>query len=286
MPSEIALFWVVLAGLLAFDNLVLVPAGGDFLRVSGTSDGARSFRYDARIRLQVRARDLVILNPLNPFDRIAVTAAAAGHLAPAMLRSARALHRQLMPPDTRLAWLGTLYLVQLAVLGFFSFRMYFGLVLIALGVVHVLVWLAALAILVACRRALQLGRGPLALLALEALLVPGYLVNLSKRVWLRQVPLELPGIAMGLRELAHMDRHRVAHQGSTAEGDHTARDLYALRLLERVEEVTYRLEVVTDPGRRQSTPGSGPSRTPKRQLTAWLMDARTCLKASVPPAGS
>jgi hypothetical protein len=74
VQTEILLFWVVTAGFLIADNLVLLPAGRDYLRF-----GMRGrLVYSAATRLEARGRELVMLNPLDLFHRAAVTTRGLG----------------------------------------------------------------------------------------------------------------------------------------------------------------------------------------------------------------
>lgn len=257
MAQEIVLFWLVLAGLLAVDNCALVPQGGDHLRF-----GRRGvLGYDPGTRLQARQRDLVLLNPLNPFDRIVFTQSCIGSPLPAQWRAGRQLVQRGLRAANGLSWLGVAYLAVLAALALASLRIHFAAVLALLALAHLGVWLAALWLLLRHRRALQLGGGRVFSLALEALLVPGYLINLGKRVWYRH-RIEVPGLALGLRQLARMSA-----------GDE--QEFYRHRLRQRLDEVAMALglEAADD---EADAPGG----------QAWLREARRCLTTSTAPAGS
>lgn len=246
---ELPLFWAVLVGLLVIDNCVLVPAGGDCLRFG------RSWRlrYDTGARLEIARRDLVLLNPLNPFDRAAITARSIGPLGlPAFRESARRL-RDGQRGANLLSWIGCVYLVVLALLALASLKVYFGVVLAVLALAHLLLWSASLVVLLRHRARLGLGGGRVASLVIEALFVPGYLVNLGKRVWFK-CSFDLPALTVGLRQLGRLR-------------DESARELHRLKLRRRLDDI----EQSTEPG------------TAARQ---WIEEARQCLTTSALAAGS
>lgn len=287
MAYEISLFWVAIAGLLFIDNLVLVPHGGDYLKVGRLG----RFHYEVGTRFKARRRDLVLLNPLNPFDRLVVTQRSIGTLSPEQLHAARKLLRDTLHGVNLLSWLGSGYLAALVLLAVASLQAYFGVVLAALAVVHLLTWAACLYVLVSRQPRLLLSRYQTFSLAVEALLVPGYLVNLGKRVWFRHV-LDLAALTLGLRQLRRMP-------------DDSARELYGMRMASRLEDVAYELdlsEVGTSGDTTASRPAQWPSSAstssaqpptppgpvqprPRQALQAWLTDARRCLTTLAPPAG-
>ena len=264
MAHEIALFWLVLAGLLFFDNLVLVPAGGDHLRFGRKG----KLHYDPGARLEARRRDLVLLNPLNPFDRIALTQRCIGSLTRAQWRSSVRRVKASLGAVNHLSALGSVYLLMLILLAAASLKFYFGAVLLALGVVHASTWLLALLVLVCERKALQLSASRLSLLAFESLLVPGYLVNLGKRVWFKHA-LELPGLTLGLRQLKRMK-------------DENEQALYHLRLSQRLDEVVLAMGLGEDRASNRAEATAAPETT----LKTWVQEARHCLTTSAPAAGS
>jgi hypothetical protein len=274
LAQDIALFWAVLAGLLFFDNLVLVPSGGDYLKVARSGQ----FRYEPRPRFKAWRRDLVLLNPVNPFDRLVLTERAIGEVTVEQMRTGRDLIRGSMRGVTLLSWLGAIYLLVLATLAAGSLRYYFGTILAALAAVHVSCWTAGLAIMLIHRRNLRISKGQVAGLALEALLVPGYLVNLGKRVWFKQ-RLDIAALSIGLRQALRMS-------------DYSTRELYCLRMARRLNEVAYELGLPTDssdggasgPSVADSPSASAASNS-RQALHAWLLDAHKCLTTSAPPAG-
>lgn len=275
MAQDVALFWLVLAGLFLLDNLVLVPAGEDCLRFSG----AGKLRYRAGRRMQALRRDLVVLNPLNPFDRVVLTQRCVGGLAPAQWRSSVRRVQLALGATNRLSLLGSAYLLLLGVLALCSVKLYFGTVLVALMVAHLGVWGLATWVLVRKRQTLQLSDTRTFGLALESLLVPGYLVNLGKRVWLRQ-SLPLAGFSVGLRQLKRM-----------AEGG--GQELYYVQMVQRLDDIAFELgldESQTEPFGAEPDSVAGPASsltTPSRHgLQAWLQEVRACLTTSALPTGS
>lgn len=269
MAHEIALFWLVLAGLLFFDNLVLVPAGGDHLRFGRKG----KLHYDPGARLEARRRDLVLLNPLNPFDRIALTQRCIGSLTRGQWRSSVRQVKQTLSAVNQLSVLGSIYLLILALLAAASLKFYFGAVLLALAVAHGSTWLLALWVLVRARKALGLGASRISMLAFECLLVPGYLVNLGKRVWFKHT-LDLPGLTLGLRQLKRMK-------------DEEEQALYHLRLSQRLEEVAGAMGLGEGPNRPSTTEqGGATAAAPHTTLRAWFQEARHCLTTSAAVAGS
>lgn len=282
MAYEIFLFWAVLAGLLCVDNLVLLPSGGDYLRFSRSG----RWGYDPGFRLQARQRELILLNPLNPFDRLAATNRTIGELEPSMLRVANRQMRSTLHHVNILSWVGSGYLLVLNGLAAASIWFYFGDVLLALLLVHLLTWVAAVSLLVVSRETLCLTRFRVFSLAIEAGLVPGYLVNLGKRVWYRRA-LNLPALTLGLRQLRRMPID-------------SARELYAMQLSRRLDDVGFDLNIDDDspnepnaseptevPGRisvtdskQTATASTTHAETQREALRDWLKEARLCLATS------
>lgn len=287
MQNDIVLFWIVLAGLLFIDNFVLVPRGGDYLKFGRTG----RLNYAPGTRLQARGRDMVLLNPLNPYDRLALTKRSIGPLTPDNLRSSQKLVRDTLGAINLLSLVGSGYLIVLLLLAVLSMWAYFGLVLAFLAGAHVLAWSACLTVIAKHRQVLRLSRPQAFSLSAEALLVPGYLVNLGKRVWLRQ-SLDLPALTLGLWQLRRMPVD-------------SARELYADRLARRLDDVAFELSLedasaecesaaseptqsplrVSTPPAGQFAPSSPTSPQPQQVLEVWLTNARRCLTTLVPPAG-
>ena len=274
-----------LAGLLFVDNLVLVPAGGDHLRF-----GLRGrFRYDAGSRMQARQRDLVLLNPLNPFDRIALTQRHIGNVSAAQWRASRRMVRVSLSASNQLSFLGSVYLLVLCCLALASLEVYFGFILLALGVAHLVTWLLAVWTLLRKKVALGLDNVRIFALASEALFVPGYLVNLGKRVWFKN-QLDLAGLTLGIRQLKRMPFG----------GDH---DLYHLRLTRRLAEIADDWDlgdasedevhhsgtsplpgIAHEPA--SSVQQEGTASSSRSGLKAWIREARQCLMTSANAEGS
>lgn len=248
MPSEVALFWAVLAAFLVADNLVLVPRGGDFLKFGWRG----ALRYEAGARLQARGRDLLLLNPLNPFERVVLTPRAMGKLQAAPYRLARKMVVSTLPALNRLSWLGCVYGVLLLMLMALSTQLHFGLALATLAVVHVCLWLVATLMLVSGRQALRLSGYQCFTLAAEALFVPAYTLNLGKRVWYRH-SLDLPALALGLWQAKQL-----------LPGPQ--RELASFKLQQRVDDLAVDIDPADVP------------------LNQWVKEARQCLKASATSA--
>ncbi|MET0335697.1 MAG: hypothetical protein ABW190_15600 [Rhizobacter sp.] len=249
LGQEIPLFWAMVCGLLFIDNCVLLPAGGDCLRFGR----AGRLRYELGLRIEVLRRDMVVLNPFNPFDRAVVTTRSIGAVGVPEFRSAVKQVQASRAGANALSWLGCVYLVVLAVLAAASGAVYFGFVLAVFAVMHLVFWGVALTLLVRRRATLGLSGSRVLSLAIEALFVPGYLVNLGKRVWFKR-SFELPAVTLGLRQLGRL----------RDEGSH---ELQRGRLSRRLDEIGHSLDV-----------GS-----PTHQ---WFLEAQQCLTASTPPAGS
>jgi hypothetical protein len=282
LVHEILLFWSVLAGLLCIDNLVLVPSGGDYLRFNRSGH----LRYDPSSRLQARHRDLILLNPLNPFDRFALTTCVIGNLEPRMLRAANRQLQNTLHKTNYLSWIGSGYLLVLVALAAASIWFYFGDILLALLIAHLLTWVAAVLILVKSRETLGLTRFRVFSLALEASFVPGYLVNIGKRVWYRRA-LDIPALSLGLRRLQRMP----------VDSD---RELYAIQLSRRLDEVGLDLNIdddslvnqnADDPmetdgpvsgnhDNQTTTASTSYVETQRGALRNWLKEARVCLAAT------
>lgn len=211
MPSEIVHFWLVAAGFLVADNLVLLPAGGDYLRLKPSG----RFVYDASARLEARGRELVMLNPLDLFHRAAVTTRSLGRVDRHAFRSERQRVLRALSTMNLLSWIGYGYLVCAVVLAGLSFELHFGSVLASLLVVHLVFWGGMSAVLVRRRARLGLGGYQTFVLVCEALFVPAYAVNLGKRVWAKKRT-ELPAMTLGIRQARRMrqeiDREQMVHQ--------------------------------------------------------------------------
>lgn len=205
MPNEIVLFWVVAAGFLIADNLVLLPTGGDFLRFG------RSGRmvYVPATRLEAKGRDLVLLNPLNLFHRAAVTTQSLGQVD---RNGFRATHRQLaraLPSMNLFSHIGYAYMAAAAAMASLSFAVHFGSVLTSFLAVHLVFWTVTAWLLIRRRRALSLSGYEAFVFVVEGLLVPAYTINLGKRLWAKR-RLDLPAMTLGIRQARRMqqDAHR------------------------------------------------------------------------------
>lgn len=245
--AEVALFWLVLAAFAWADNLVLLPSGADCLHFGR----AGAMRYEPGLRWQLLRRDLVALNPLNPFGRAVVTLSPAGPLDPQAWRNAQATLAQALPTLNVLAWLGVGYMGLLGTLALASAWWPFLHILAALIAVHLATWTGALVLLLRRRVPLGLTPGRCAQAAFEALLVPAYLVHLGKRTWLRH-RLSVPAVAVGMQQFAAL-----------ATPDE--REWMAYRMRNRLDELAL------------GATGAEAD---------WLQEARACLTTSAPSAGS
>ena len=194
MPSEALLFWLVLLGFLLVENLAFIEPGHEILKVSRRG----KLHYPAAARLEFGVKEALFLNPLNLFDRHVVTSNVTGITAPhdylSMARHIRFTAKNLQP----LVWIGYAYLAVIAVAAFMTFRFSFEVVVLPFLSGHFLFWLLAIFTLVLSAKNLALKRSSLIGLSIECLLVPAYVVNLSKIV-LRQQRISLGALAIGVR---------------------------------------------------------------------------------------
>lgn len=257
MPHEIALFWLVVAGFLVADNLVLVPAGCDLLRFGRRG----AIWYDAGARLSAARRELVLLNPLNLFDRALITTRCFGDIEPRQWRQGRSLVRSMLSPLNGLSLLGYAYLVLTVCLAVLSFHVPFAPVLLGFAALHALMWALNVVALICLRHRLQLSGYETFVLCAEAGFVPAYLMNMGKRV-LHKKRVDIPSLGMGLRELKR----------TTDEGE---REWRAMRLQERLQWLC-----MTQGHERDEvavTAGLAPGRLSATQH--WIMKAEACLKS-------
>lgn len=264
MPGEIVLFWVVATGFLIADNVVLLPAGCDYLRLKASG----RFVYDASARLEARGRELVMLNPVNLFHRAAVTTRTLGRVDRRTFRAERQGVLRALSTLNLLSWMGYAYLAATVALASLSFALYFGTVLALFLMLHLVCWAAMSALLVRRRRRLMLSGPKTWVLVIEALLVPAYTINLGKRVW-AQRRVDLPAMTLGIRQ-ARRTRH---------DAD---RELLVHQLLQRLALIEASLpdaEAATDPA-----PVPGPHTAPQQprqpaRLGDLVKEAKTCLTA-------
>jgi hypothetical protein len=211
VQSEIVLFWVVAAGFLIADNLVLLPNGRDYLGFGRRGQ----LVYSAATRLEARGRELVMLNPFNLFHRAAVTTRGLGPLSASGFRAARKQVAQGLPTLNTFAWLGYAYLLFAVGLASVSFAAHFGSVLAAFLVTHLVFAVVATTLLVRRRKELRLSEYQTLVFAVEAVLVPAYTINLGKRLW-RKTVLDLPAMTLGMRQAKRIqddfDRELALHQ--------------------------------------------------------------------------
>lgn len=265
MIPEIALFWAVVAGFLIADNFLLIPKGGDFLRVGRLG----AFKYDYRARLEVSGRDLIFLNPLNLFDRAAITSSCIGHINASEFRKAKRKVRYALPRLNVFAWVGYVYLVVVMGLVATSFLVSFELVLYAFIASHAVFWLLTISLLLAWGHNLKLSGYQVLVYAAEALFVPAYNINMSKRLWYRHT-LDLPALTLALRQFKSIK-------------DEANRELYIYELGKRLDDLMADLEIeelgskafVDECSKNLSTVDGKTENT--RVALKWLKEARTCL---------
>lgn len=276
MPHETALFWLVVAGFLFFDNLIIVPHGCELLRFGRHGH----LRYDASSKLTAAGREFVLLNPLNLFDRGLVTTRCFGDVDPRQWRRGRFLLGSFLPTLNAFSLMGYVYMVLVAGLAYISFEIGFTPALIAFVALHVVVWLISVIVLVVQRSQLQLTGYETFSYAAEAIFVPAYLMNMGKRlIYKRKVGISALGL--GLRTLKRLE----------GEDD---RALLTLRLKERLEmlEVSQGHESAhedTNDSRARAKIGGGddagfdtggagvavPSQLTPTQR--WILEVKTCL---------
>jgi len=136
MAQELALFWLVLLGFLLADSCLLLPAGGEALRLGR---GGRPL-YRPGLRLQLLRRESVWMNPLNPWDRLLPAPQALGAVAPGQMARERQRLRPLLRAVAPLHGIGAVYLLGLGLLGVLSWHAHAGLVLASLLLSAALRW--------------------------------------------------------------------------------------------------------------------------------------------------
>lgn len=199
MPFDEALFWLVVVGFLVFDNLILVPNGCDLLRFGKNG----KLRYDASARLTAAGKEIVLLNPLNLFDRCLVTTVCFGSVDPRKWRRSNRLVATALGTLNGFSALGYFYMSLVVCLVVWSLYVGLGLALTAFVGLHLLVWVIATVAMVRVRQKLQLsGYDTFAALA-EALFVPAYLMNLGKRLIYKK-RVDFSALGLGLRDIKLM----------------------------------------------------------------------------------
>lgn len=102
MSAEVAIFWLVALGFLLMDNCVLIPPGKDYLRFGRSG----VLHYVSGSRQEIIGRELVLLNPLNLFQRAAITSKDLGPLGARQYLAARRMLRAALPRLNLFAWIG------------------------------------------------------------------------------------------------------------------------------------------------------------------------------------
>lgn len=280
MPYEVAFFWLVIGAFLCFDNLIIIPRGCDLLRL-----GRRGLlRYDSSSRLTAAGREVVLLNPLNLFDRGLVTSRCFGDIEPRLWRQGRFMVVSVLPTLNILSRVGYVYLVFVVGLAYLSFKIGFTPALVAFIGLHLIVWCLCVGVMLAQRRNLQLTGYELLSYAAEALFVPAYLINLGKRL-LNKRRVEISALGLGLRTLKQL-------------ADEDERSMLAARLNERLEvlEMAQGQEAAPDgiaanrgvdqagkkgavdqAGKAEMGAADGAAQTYLTDTQQWIMMAKTCL---------
>lgn len=269
MPHEIALFWLVVAAFLFFDNLIVVPQGCELLRF----DRRGRLRYEATSRLTAASRELVLLNPLNLFDRGLLTTQCFGDVELRVWKQGRRLVRSAVPTLNTFSLLGYVYMLLVAGLAYISFQLGLLPALVVFVAVHLTLWVLCLGILVARRRQLHLSGYEVFSYATEAILVPAYLMNLGKRLANKQ-RVGISALGLGLRALKTVD-------------DDDLRLLLKVRLRERLEvlEMTqgYENALADEGGVKVANTHSTHSEhddvgcAPLSSTQKWIQEAKACL---------
>lgn len=223
LMGDVVLFWLVLCAFLVADNFVLLPEDADYLRF----DRQGLFTYEPKARLEIKGRDLVILNPLNLFDRIMVTSHSYEDLIPAQYRAARKALRSEIHRLNVFSMLGTVYLAIVVLLAVACARIAFEWVFLALILTHVLFCILSATLLFRWRNCLGLSRYQTLVLTAEALFVPAYCINLAKRLRYKRVT-SLAALPFGLRQAGRMK-------------DLAKREVYVYYLKERIAHIESRL---------------------------------------------
>jgi len=177
--------------------------------------------------------------------------------------------RDALPRLNVFAWVGYVYLLVAMMLAVASFRVPFELVLYAFIGCHTLFWLLTTAMLLAWRHNLALSGYQAFVYAAEALFVPAYNINMSKRLWFRHT-LDLPAMALGLRQIKSI-------------GDKSNREFYVYMMGKRLDDLEAGLEI-EGPGSRVSVDERSENAGAvdyemgeARAALKWLKEARSCL---------
>lgn len=275
MPHEQALFWLVVASFLYFDNLIFIPLGCELLRFGRRGN----IRYDASSRITAAGKEVVLLNPLNPFDRGLITTRCFGNVDRGHWRDGRIWLKKVLPTLNDLSLLGSIYMIAVLLFALCSVHWGFTLALAAFIVMHVIIWAICMTLVIRRRQLLELSGYGVFVCAAEAMLVPAYLMNMGKRViYKRRVGISALGL--GLREM----------QRTTDEDE---RMLWAVRLKDRLDVLELSLGEEASPfadgvdapetqdqGQAKAQGVAAVPATPGR-LTAtqsWIVEVKACLK--------
>jgi hypothetical protein len=176
--SETLLFWAMLFAFLIADNIVSLAHSEDFLSITRKGHPL----YQSRQRNVFSKKTLIVLNPVNLFDRGVIAQLINDeddrHTYRSELKSIRRVSARL----NLLAYWGYIYLAFLSACAYFSFAYSFEAVVIFLLLGHFFHWCCAAALVWFCRKDLGLAASGVAVCLMEALFVPAYLVNLNKKL--------------------------------------------------------------------------------------------------------
>ncbi len=233
--TETHAFWLLLLAFAFADNLHWLPAGGDLLSLNRHGRP----RYAHRRRHLATGRDVLFTNPFNLLDRVVHARLVTESEVPTAYRRELAAAAKLARATVPLAWLGWAYAAFLALACWASLAVSFGAVVLPLLAGHLAFWLAAALLTWRLFKRAGLGASHVAKRAVwvlvEALFVPAYVINLSRKLLLLQ-PASLSSLRMHLRGLpklrardapaAELRRYELAQTLSTELDRETAAGLH------------------------------------------------------------
>jgi hypothetical protein len=178
MIRETLLFWTLLLAFLFIDNIITLANGKDAL----SFDRKGKPYYKFRQRNKFGNRNIILLNPLNLFDRIV----SANELT---LRDEKYQYKRDLRSIKFLAintnsfvYLGYFYLFYLIINCYLSFALSFEAVVLNILIGHIVAWLCSAFVFALLYKQLSLPLGSVSILLAEALFVPAYLINLGKKI--------------------------------------------------------------------------------------------------------
>jgi hypothetical protein len=178
LVNETLLFWGVLFAFLLFDNLISIGRDVDCLNVSRKG----KLSYKLRNRQIFGGKEIILLNPLNLFDRIIFSSkVTASENVAEYKRELRGIERTAKKINF-FVYLGYFYLLILIVNCYASLALSFEAIAIELIVCHVVTWVVAVMSVFFLVRDDSLPVRMITIILIEALFVPAYLVNLNKKI--------------------------------------------------------------------------------------------------------